>query len=147
MLIGKFTHSIDPKNRIYIPTKFKDDLGSKLVLSQDLADKCLNLYPIKGWEKYANEMDEILPKIKMRRIRQKIFQNADEVEMDMQGRIILNQDICKTVGIAGEKEVVITGDFSHIQIWSIEAWTQFEEKQMSDENQEKIINDLEEMGL
>jgi len=147
MLIGKFKHSIDSKNRIYIPNKFINDLGTKCVLSQDIADNCLNLYPLKIWLEFAADMDNKLPKIKMRKARQKIFQNADEVELDSQNRIVLTQEICREVGIAGEKEAIITGNYSHIQIWSVEEWTKFNKEMKNEETQKKIIDAFEEMGL
>ena len=145
MLIGKYRHAIDIKNRVFIPNKFRNDIGSKCIISQDIADDCLNLFPYEEWRTYAMDMNK-LPKIKMRKARQKVFQNSEEIEMDSSGRIILNQEICREVGLAGAKEAMITGNYSHIQIWSIEAWENFNKELSKEETRKKIIDDLEELG-
>lgn len=104
MLIGKYKYSVDSKNRICIPHKFRGDLGAKCVLSKDMLDNCLNLYSFEQWGIFSKKIEE-LPTIKMRRVRQLIYSNSDEVELDSQGRIVLNQQFCENIGLASEKSV------------------------------------------
>ena len=146
MLIGKYKNSIDIKNRICIPHKFRGDIGGRCVLSRDMTDNCLNLYPLEQWDIFSKKIEE-LPTIKMKRVRQLIYSNSDEVELDSQGRIILNQQICEKTGLLAEKEAMIIGTLSHVQIWSLSEWKKFEEDLNSGETKESVINDLLEIGF
>jgi len=146
MLIGKFKYAVDSKNRICIPHKFRGDLGGRCVLSIDVVDKCLNLYSLSQWEVFSKKIEE-LPTIKMKRVRQYIYSNSDEVEIDSQGRIVLNQQLCEDVGLLEEKEVMIVGNHTHAQIWSVNEWEEFNKTLNGKESKESVINDLLEMGF
>jgi len=146
MLIGKYKYAIDSKNRICIPHKFRGDLGGRCVLSKDVVDKCLNLYSLDQWEVFSKKIEE-LPTIKMKRVRQYIYSNSDEVEIDSQGRIVLNQQLCEDAGLLTEKEVMIIGNHTHAQIWGIAEWEEFNKRLNGEEGRESVINDLLEMGF
>jgi MraZ protein len=146
MLVGTYKHAADSKNRIFIPAKFRADLGEKCVLSKDIMYKCLNLYSVGKWEEFTAKI-ESLPAIKMRAVRQMIYPNSDEAEPDSQGRIILNQRLCADIGLAEAKEVIITGANTHAQIWSVQEWEKFSEEMNSGENKEAIIAELLKMGF
>jgi len=146
MLIGKYKYSVDSKNRICIPHKFRGDLGGKCVISKDVLDNCLNLYSLEQWEIFSRKIEE-LPTIKMRRVRQFIYSNSDDAELDSQGRIVLNQQLCEGTGVLSEKEVMIVGTLTHAQIWSISEWEKFDGELNAEEGKESMINDLLEMGF
>ena len=60
MFVGKFNNSIDSKSRMIVPAKFREGLGGKCIIAKAL-DKCLTIYPVDEWEKFAEEKLEILP--------------------------------------------------------------------------------------
>ena len=146
MLVGTYNHAIDNKNRIFIPVRFRGDLGLKCVLSRDIMYKCLRLYSVEEWDKYREKIEE-MPTIKMNAVRQLIFPNSDEVDPDSQGRIILNQRLCADVGLVGEKEVMITGANTHAQIWNVSEWEKFNEKMNSEESKQAVLDELIKMGF
>ncbi|MCL1859857.1 MAG: hypothetical protein FWF92_11575 [Oscillospiraceae bacterium] len=148
MLIGKYKYAIDSKNRICIPHKFRGDLGVRCVLSRDVVDKCLNLYSMGQWEIFSEKIEQ-LPTIKMKKVRQYIYSNSYEVEIDSQGRIVLNEQFCedKDLRLLTEKEVMIIGNHTHAQIWNVTEWEDFNGKLNAEENRESIINDLLEVGF
>ena len=146
MLIGKYKYSIDSKNRICIPHKFRADFNGKCVLSKDVTDNCLNLYSLEQWEIFSKKIEE-LPKIKMKRVRQFIYSNSDDVEIDAQGRIVLNQQLCENTGLTTEKEAMIVGINTYAQIWSVSEWEALSNKLNAEEGRESVINDLIEMGF
>ena len=148
MLIGKFNFSVDAKNRIFLPSKFRHDLAGICVLSKDLQSKCLNLYPPKQWELFTQKIEE-LPTIKMKKVRELIYSKSCETELDTQGRIVLNENFCDDVGVRTlkEKEVVIIGINTHVQIWNILEWEEHRQELDSDESLEAAINDLIELGF
>ena len=58
MLMGEFHHTIDEKGRIIIPSKFRNELGSELVVTRGL-DKCLFLYSKSEWEKLTSKLSTL----------------------------------------------------------------------------------------
>jgi len=79
MLIGAHKHSVDNKNRIFIPVRFRPELGHKCVLSRDIKYNCLRLYSADNWIKYTEKIEE-LPTVQMSRVRQMIYQNSEETK-------------------------------------------------------------------
>ena len=146
MIIGKNKNSIDSKNRICIPHKFRGDFGGRCILTKDFLDDCLNLYPIDAWEEFCEKIEK-LPSVQMRRMRQLVYSNSDEVEIDSQGRIILNQNLAGDVGLLNEKEAMIIGNKTFAQIWNVSKWEEFDAALNAKDSKESVINDLLEMGF
>ena len=61
MLMGSYQNSIDAKNRVIIPAKYRGDLGENCVLSMGL-DNCLVLYPQRIWDARMEKLMNELPK-------------------------------------------------------------------------------------
>ena len=141
MLVGTYNHAVDNKNRVFIPVRFRGDLGLKCVLSRDIMYKCLRLYSVEQWGEYTRKIEE-LPTIQMSVVRQMVFPNSDEVDPDSQGRIILNQRLCADVGLAGEKEVIIAGANTHAQIWNVSEWEKFKDEINAEANRNAAIEEL-----
>lgn len=117
MFMGEYNHSIDPKNRVIIPAKFRDGLGDSFVVSAGL-DGCLYLCPFKDWEDFITKLSE-LPFTKETREFQRFFtQNATEVEVDKQGRILLPQNLKSLAGI--DKDVTFVGVIGKVELWASE---------------------------
>ena len=146
MLLGKYKYSIDSKNRICVPHKFRQDLGGICVLSEDLEYQCLNLYSIEQWKIYCAKIEQ-LPLIDMEEIRFLIYSNADEQEIDSQGRILLNQKLCEDVGLLNEKEAMIAGIFTHIQIWSVSEWDKYNSTISTPEKRKAVKDGLRKIGF
>ena len=146
MLIGKYKHAVDNRNRIFIPVKFRLDVGEKCVISKDIIYNCLNIYPIKQWNEFTQKI-EALPTVLLRDLRELIYPNSDEAETDSQGRIILNQHLCEDIGILNVKEVIITGVHTHAQIWNVSEWENFNSNIKNKENKESIIAELLNIGF
>jgi len=58
MLIGEYTHTLDPKKRLSLPAKFRKEVGKKVVVTRGL-DKCLFVYPIAQWKKISEKIAEL----------------------------------------------------------------------------------------
>ena len=68
MLGGEFRHSLDSKNRIFVPAKLRDELGASFIIAKDIREKCLKAYSLAGWEKYTAPLRE-----QNRRLSEKIL--------------------------------------------------------------------------
>ena len=66
MLMGKFTHNLDAKNRLFIPSKHRDQLGESFVITRNI-DKCLSVFSMEEWEKYTDKLEQ-LPSTQAREI-------------------------------------------------------------------------------
>lgn len=139
MLMGNYSHSIDSKNRLIIPAKLKEQLGTNITIIKD-SDKCLCVYSEEEWKKYTAKFDE-LTKSEAKQIARYIYANAIEVQPDSQGRVLLPQEMVDFAGI--KKNVITVGCGKYVEIWSEERWN---DMNMGDEP-EDFAETLARLGL
>lgn len=104
MFMGKYQNSIDAKNRMIVPSKYREELGYKCVLTKGI-DKCLYIYPMSEWERFMTKLSA-LPSSDMnaRAFVRHFYANAVECEVDRQGRLTIPQELRDYAGI--DKELV-----------------------------------------
>ena len=120
MFMGTYNNSIDTKNRMIVPSKHRDQLGGRCVLTKGM-DKCLYIYSMAEWEKQMDKI-EALPESdpKVRAIIRHFCANAVDCEFDKQGRIVIPAELKEYAGI--DKELVTMGAMRKIEVWSKEVW-------------------------
>ena len=123
MFIGEYHHSIDDKGRLIIPSKFRDELGTKFIITRGI-ENCLFVYSLESWEKIVNKL-ETLPFTKKdaRAFIRFFLSGASEAEFDKQGRINITSPLISYANITKECVVIGTGD--RLEIWSEESWNDF----------------------
>jgi MraZ protein len=117
-LIGEYTHNIDSKGRMIMPSRFREELGETFIITKGL-DNCLFVYSMEEW-KVLEEKIRALPMSKSRNLQRFFFAGAAIAEPDKQGRIILPANLRKYAFL--EKDVVVTGTSSHVEIWDKTRW-------------------------
>ncbi|MFN4181185.1 MAG: division/cell wall cluster transcriptional repressor MraZ [Candidatus Paceibacteria bacterium] len=127
MLIGEYTHSIDEKNRMSLPAKFRTELGKKVVITPGLED-CLFVFGVKEWAKVKaklsnSESDLSFLKSDQRSFNRYIFGRAAEVDIDSIGRILLPQFLKEKIGLAAS--AVVVGVEDRVEIWHEKAWEKY----------------------
>lgn len=123
MLMGEYHHNLDEKQRIIIPSKFRDDLGDKVVVTRGL-ENCLFVYSFSEWETIVNKLKTLPFTKKDARSFIRIFLSGATVcEFDKQGRIKLTMPLASYANI--EKECVILGVNDRLEIWSSNEWDKF----------------------
>lgn len=121
--MGEFQHNIDQKGRIIVPSKFREGLGDRFVLTRGL-DKCLFAYPMEEWKRLEEKLKKLpLTKKDARAFTRFFFSGAVECELDKQGRINIPQTLRKYASL--EKECVCIGVSERIELWSSEIWTDY----------------------
>jgi len=142
MLVGEFHHTLDNKNRLTVPARFREELGERFIITRGI-DNCLFVYPLAEWELLEQRLSQLpFTKANARAFTRLLFSGAVEAEMDRQGRVLVPLNLKQYALI--DKEVVIIGVSSRAEIWSLENWKQYQQ-QASDsfvEISEKLI-DLE----
>ena len=140
MFTGEFEHSVDSKNRIFVPAKFREELGESFMVSRDLRGARLKIFSLEGWQDYIAPILEQERKISEKAMRY-LHRNAVQVSPDSQGRILLTRELLAYAEI--EKSTVIVGCSTYAEIWSIENW----KAELESESTEDIRLELERFGL
>lgn len=120
MFIGEYLHTLDPKNRISLPAKFRKDLGRAVVLTRGL-DRCLFVYPQKAWAKEAESRAAHAGGTAAARGLARLFlSGAMEADVDSVGRVLVPDHLKHFAGL--KSKAVIAGVANRIEIWDENAW-------------------------
>jgi len=143
MFLGEYQHSLDSKGRIIVPSKFRDELGSSFIATKGL-DNCLFLYPMDEWRTIEEKLRSLpFTRADVRSFARFFFSGASELEIDKQGRILLPSNLRDYAMI--EKEMVIIGVGSRVEIWAHEKWAEY--NQAAESSYELIAENLVGLGL
>ncbi|MHB1314413.1 MAG: division/cell wall cluster transcriptional repressor MraZ [Christensenellales bacterium] len=123
MLIGEYQHTMDQKGRVFVPVKFREDLGEKFIITRGIGG-CLFGLSQQEWVLFSQKLralpltdPDVLSFVRL------FFAGATECDMDKQGRILLPANLREMAGL--DKEVVITGVLSRIEIWAKDQWDDY----------------------
>jgi transcriptional regulator MraZ len=120
MLLGEHDHSLDDKNRLTLPAKFREDLGDGVVVTRGM-DGCLYAYAPEEWQKHADQIHELNSLTREGRMMQRhFFSSAVRADLDKQGRMVLPTGLLEVAGI--QREVTVAGVYDHLEIWDRAKW-------------------------
>ena len=141
MFMSEYNHTLDTKGRLIIPAKFREVLGEEFVISKGM-DGCLFVYANDDWIAFEQKLTS-LPLInkEARQFARFFLAGAATVEVDKQGRILLPAALREFAGL--EKDVVLVGVGSRVEIWSKDKW----ENMNSDTDMDEITSAMEGLGL
>ncbi|MGK0604311.1 division/cell wall cluster transcriptional repressor MraZ [Enterococcus gilvus] len=123
MFMGEFQHNIDAKGRLIVPSKLREQLGEKFVVTRGM-DGCLFGYPLDEWSQLETKLNDMpLSKKDARAFVRFFYSAATECEIDKQGRINIPASLRSHASI--EKECVIIGVANRIEIWDQTRWNDF----------------------
>ena len=137
--VGSYPHTLDAKKRVFIPAKYRDELGEEFYITRKFG-KYLSVYTREDWQSYVEKIER-LPESVAEEIQDYILGAAQKCSPDASGRIILDERLMKHAGI--EKNVVFVGAGRQIRIWSEEAWNERE----ANRDHEKMRQTMQEYGL
>lgn len=143
MFIGEYQHSLDSKGRIIIPSKFREDLGPEFIMTKGL-DNCLFVYPESEWKILEEKLKSLpLTNRDARAFVRFFFAGATECELDKQGRILIPANLRAHSKL--EKEAVIIGVSTRVEIWSKSEWDIYNEDDSL--SYESIAGKMAELGI
>ena len=143
MFKGEYNHTIDTKGRLIIPAKFREGLGERFVVTKGL-DGCLSIYAMPEWEAFEEKLQSLpLTNPSARKFSRYMLSGAVDCELDKMGRILLPNVLRKSASL--EKEVVLIGVGSRIEIWNRDKW--IEDNLDSEEDMDAIQEDLKAYGI
>ena len=121
MLVGEYEHTIDEKNRLTLPARFRQEFGGGVVLTRGL-DGCVLAYRRADWtgsvESRLSALDPLRPET--RTLQRHFFAGAAEDSPDKQGRVTLPAHLIEHAGLG--REVTVVGVYDHLEIWDRAAW-------------------------
>ncbi len=125
MMMGESSHSLDDKGRIIIPSRLREDLQDRFVMTKGL-DGCLFFYPMDEWR----TMEERLKALPMTNANARAFARlflagAQDVEVDRQYRITVPPRLREYGAV--EKDVVLVGVSNRVELWAEERWRAYQD--------------------
>ena len=121
MLLGEYEHTLDDKNRITLPAKFRASFAAGVVVTRGM-DGCLYAYRLEDWDKLVDSRLAGLDPLSQegRRMHRFFFSGATEAELDKQGRVMIPAALIEHAGLG--RNVVIAGVRDHLELWDGAAW-------------------------
>ena len=143
MFMGEYSHTIDTKGRLIIPSKFREELGEAFVVTKGL-DGCLFVFSDEEWKAFEIKLKSLpLTNKNARQFARFFVAGATPCELDKQGRILLPATLREFAGL--EKDVVLTGMLNRIEIWSKEKWN--ENNSLDDVAMDEIAEQMTDLGF
>ncbi|MEE8179833.1 MAG: division/cell wall cluster transcriptional repressor MraZ [bacterium] len=125
MLIGQYCHSLDGKNRLFIPARFRQNVR-KFIITSGL-EGCLFVYTPENWRKITERLKTLpLTKADARKFLRTFLSGANECPVDDQGRILIPKTLCSYANI--KKEAIVVGVLDRIEIWSKSNWERYQKE-------------------
>jgi MraZ protein len=143
MLIGEYKHTIDEKNRISLPVKFRKELGKNVVVTPGL-DTCLFIFTLAEWKKITDRLGEMsLLQSDTRSFNRYLLGGATEVAVDTNGRILLPDFLKDRANL--KQKAVFVGVNSRVEIWDESTWTTY--KQSVEKQADSLAERLGSVGM
>ena len=137
-MVGKYVHTVDPKGRLFVPSKLRDELGASFYVTLGL-DHCLSVYTEAGGQAIVDKYNA-LPISQARKMRF-LFANAAKCEPDKQGRFLIPQTLRDYAGL--KQDVTFIGQAGHAEIWDSEAYDKLEAETLTPENLAAVMEELD----
>jgi len=118
VFLGEYSHTLDSKNRLTLPSRMREEMGDRAVLVKSI-DRCVSVYNTDAWAAYTAKL-EALPATEARVLKRFIYSSAYEAELDSQGRILIPASLCQYAGL--EKNIKIIGAGDHVELWNESLW-------------------------
>ena len=136
LLIGEYEHSLDVKGRLIMPSKLRQDIGEKFIITKGL-DGCLFVFSEKEWLNFEAKLKALPLSDKNARNFVRFFlSGATECEIDKQGRFLIPANLREAAKL--EKDAMIIGVGTRLEIWDKEIWQKCDENISADEIAEKM---------
>ncbi|HQK63620.1 MAG TPA: division/cell wall cluster transcriptional repressor MraZ [Candidatus Staskawiczbacteria bacterium] len=143
MLIGQHEHTIDTKNRMALPAKFRGELGDSVIITSGV-DGCLSVFTQESWKEESSRWNNsTIASVEERSVARVMLGNAAEVLLDKLGRILLPDYLKKIAGL--DKNVVICGLLNRLEIWDKSKWQEYSKN--AEKEVENMVSKLGNLGI
>ena len=137
-MVGKYRHTVDPKGRLFVPAKLREELGESFYVTLGL-EHCLSVYTEAGWQAIVDKYNA-LPMSQARKMRF-LFANAAKCEPDKQGRFLIPTELRDYAGL--KDEVMFVGLAGHAEIWDSATYDALEAETLTPEYMASVMEELD----
>lgn len=140
MLIGEYVHTIDDKNRLSLPARFRAEMGKKVVVTPGL-DGCLFVFTLEQWENISGKLGESsMLQGDTRSFNRYMFGGASEAEIDSIGRVLIPDFLREQANL--KEKVAVIGVQTRVEIWNEKDWKEYKKgvEKHADSLAEKLGN-------
>ncbi len=131
MFLGQYEYTLDDKNRLTIPARFREGLEGGFVITRGL-DRCLTIYPLEVWEGITARMEDLyMTDPRVRALRRLMFAEAVNVTPDRQGRVVIPDRLREYAGLQAGDNAVIVGLNRYLEVWNPQRWEDFNAQQLA----------------
>lgn len=126
---GQFHHAIDPKNRVTIPSRWRRKQTEEFILLPDSQNQFLLVMPPEEFARMTASAENsvgVTPRDRRIFLRQ-LHSRAQHGSADKQGRLVLPEELCRTIGLKGE--VALVGGRGRFEIWNLARWRRAHEEE------------------
>jgi len=143
MLIGEYLHTLDAKKRLSLPSKFRKEVGKKVVVTRGL-DACLFMFPIGTWKTITEKLQTLpMGQADTRGIARFILAGAVETEVDTAGRILIPDFLKEFADL--RSRVVLAGVSDRVEIWNDKTWEEY--KRRIEKGADQMAQTLGDLGV
>lgn len=143
MLIGQHEHTIDTKNRMALPAKFRGELGDSVIITSGV-DGCLSVFTQESWKEESSRWNNsTIASVEERSVARVMLGNAAEVSLDKLGRILLPDYLKKIADL--DKNVIICGLLNRLEIWDKTRWQEYSKN--AEKEVENMVSKLGNLGI
>tara|TARA_B100001964_G_scaffold239693_1_gene307818 strand:+ start:634 stop:1065 length:432 start_codon:yes stop_codon:yes gene_type:complete len=143
MFIGEYKYNLDVKNRLALPSKFRNLFIKGAIITKGL-DNCLFIYTTKEWNKLAEKLSNLpFSQAKSRAFSRMVLAGAMDVKVDKQGRVILPDYLKSFAGL--NKKIIIAGLYNRLEIWDEKMWSKYQK--ISEKDSTEIAEGLSDLGI
>ena len=143
MFIGEYKYTLDNKNRLAVPSKFRKLFKDGVVITKGL-DNCLFVYTAKEWQKLVDKLASLpISQAKSRAFSRLMLAGAMDVGLDKQGRVILPDYLKQFAGL--NKKIIIAGLYNRLEVWDEKMWTKYQ--RVSEKDSNEIAEGLVDLGI
>ena len=131
---GTYDYSLDAKNRLTVPAKFRASLSDGVTLALGL-ERCIDLWPPAAFENHVQTvLSGMHPlSVEFEKFNRFYSANSFDTELDSAGRVMVPKPMLEHAGL--KKEVMVTGAATRLEVWDRATWTQYNAALHSDVGQ------------
>ena len=120
MFLGEYSHSLDEKGRVVMPSKFRMGLDDGCVVTKG-QERCIYVFPMDRWEEESSKVLK-LPRTdrRARNFSRSFFASASDQALDRQGRVQIPESLRRYAGL--EKDLTVVGVADRIEVWATDTW-------------------------
>lgn len=122
MFLGEYHHSLDNKDRLTVPARYRELLDDGAYILRGF-DRNLMVLTTKAFEAISHRLDQLsMTDPLARALRRLIIGSATHLEVDKAGRILIPDFLCQKAGLSSDQEAILVGQGSYFEIWSSDEW-------------------------